>query len=253
MSWTLGEIYRHPVKSLGEEALDEARLEAGRPVPWDRAWAICHGSAEWDEAAPRWLPPRNFVNQTHVPRLAQIAVSFDEDAGLLTLRHPERPDITAAPGTPQGDAALTEWIAPLTEGTPRQGPFRVCRAPGIQFTDFEDTHVSIGSIASRRALEEIAGTRLEPIRFRMNLWLEGLAPWQELEFVGREIEVGAGRLRVVARDARCNATAASPATGARDVPVPALLKQHLGHTDFGIYAQVIAGGVLRRGDPARLV
>ncbi len=253
MSWTLAEIYRHPVKSLGEEPLDEVALEPGRPVPWDRAWAICHGASDWDEAAPQWLPPRNFVNQTHVPRLAQIVVSFDADAGLLTLRHPDRQELAVAPGTVEGDSALTQWMAPLTEGTARQGPFRVCRAPGIQFTDFEDTHVSIGSIASRRALEEIAGAPLEPIRFRMNLWLDGLAPWGELELVGREIEVGAARLRIVARDARCNATAANPATGARDVPVPAILKTHLGHTDFGVYAQVATGGRVRRGDPARPV
>jgi uncharacterized protein YcbX len=253
MNWTLRELYRHPVKSLGEEACAVLRLEPGRPVPWDRAWAIGHAAGEWDEAAPQWLGPRNFVNQTHVPRLAQIAAAFDEASGLLRLSHPDRPDLAIRPGTAASDAALTEWVAPLTEGTTRQGPFRVCRADGIQFTDFDYSHVSIGSIASRRALEEIAGHALEPIRFRMNLWLEGLAPWEELDLVDREIAIGDARLCVVARVTRCNATTANPATGVRDVPVPALLKRHLGHSDFGVYAQVTAGGAVRGGDTARLV
>jgi uncharacterized protein YcbX len=248
MSWTVAEIYRHPVKSLGEEALDAVALEAGRPVPWDRVWAVRHGQAEWTGG---WAPSGTFVNQTHVPRLAQIKVAFDEGSGLLTLRHPDRPDLAVEPGTAEGAAALTEWVAPLTEGTPRQGPFGVCRAQGVQFTDFEETHVSIGSVASRRALEEIAGLALEPIRFRMNIWLDGLEPWEDLELVGREIEVGAARLRVIARDARCNATAANPETGQRDAPVPALLKRTFGHMDFGVYAQVLAGGRVARGDAAR--
>jgi uncharacterized protein YcbX len=143
-------------------------------------------------------------------------------------------------------------VAPLTDGTVRQGPFSVCAAPGIQFTDFEETHVSIASVPSRRALEELAGRPLEPIRFRMNLWLDGLEPWEDLDLVGREIEIGPARLRIIRRDARCNATAANPSTGARDVPVPALLKKTFGHTDFGIYAQVVRGGTVRRGDAARL-
>ncbi len=55
------------------------------------------------------------------------------------------------------------------------------------------------------------------------------------------------------RCVRCNATTANPATGKRDVQVPALLKQRFGHVDFGIYAQVVRGGTVRRGDAARVV
>jgi hypothetical protein len=36
------------------------------------------------------------------------------------------------------------------------------------------------------------------------------------------------------------------------VPVPTLLRRHLGHMDFGINAQVVEGGTVRRGDAARL-
>ena len=251
MTWTLAEIYRHPVKSLGEEALDAVELTPGQPLPWDRSWAITHGGTRWRPGRSPWEDQGNFVNQTHAPRLAQITVAFAEGAGRLTLRHPDRPELTVTPGSADDDAALTGWVAPLLDGTPRQGPYAVCRAP-VAFTDFEETHVSIGSLSSRRALEETAGRPLEPIRFRMNLWLDGLAPGEDLDLVGREIEVGEARLKVIARDKRCNATAASPVSGERDVPVPALLKRTFGHMDFGIYAQVVRGGTVRRGDAARL-
>jgi len=108
MTWSLAEIYRHPVKSLGEEALDEVRLEAGKPVPWDRAWAIAHGRTDWSGEEPKWAIPGNFINQTHVPRLVQISVSFDEATGTLSLSHPDRPDLQIRPGTTEGNAALTD-------------------------------------------------------------------------------------------------------------------------------------------------
>lgn len=250
MTWTLGEIYRHPVKSLGEEALDSVRLTTGQTMPFDRAWAIAHGRNEWDDAAPAWLAPGHLVNQTHVPKLAQIETGFNEATGMLTLRHPDLPFLRIQPGTPEGDAALTEWIAPLADNA-RPGPYRVCAAPGVAFTDFEETHLSIASTRSRAILEQICGQNFESIRFRMNLWLDGMDPWAEFDLVGREIEIGAVRLHVIDRCQRCNATNASPETGQRDAKIPSTLRKRYGHMDFGVYAQVISSGEIRLGDYAR--
>lgn len=246
---TLTELYRHPVKSLGEESLDATTLTAGQPVPYDRRWAIAHGKTEWTRENPVWGVPGNFVNQTHVPRLAQIRVAFDDATGTVSLSHPDRPALSVRPEEPADQAALTDWIAPLTEGTTRQGPFGLCAAPGVAFTDFEDTHISIASITSRTALEEMAGQPLEPIRFRMNLWIDGWAPWAEMDLTtGTELTVGGARLRIIDRCERCNATNANPSTGARDTQIPALLHKAFGHRDFGIYAKVVEGGEIRRGD-----
>ena len=85
----------------------------------------------------------------------------------------------------------------------------------------------------------------------MNIWLEGMDPWEEFDLVGREIEIGAVRLKVIERCTRCNATNASPESGKRDAQIPATLKQRYGHMDFGVYAQVVSGGEIRLGDYAR--
>jgi uncharacterized protein len=252
MTWRLAEIYRHPVKSLGEEALGEVRLEAGRPLPHDRAWAIAHGGAAWDPERSGWLPCGNFVTQRHVTALARTRIAWDGDRQLLSLSHPDRPDLLVDPDAPEGAEALTAWIAPLA-GARQPGPYRLARLADGAFTDGEHCHVSIASTSSRRALAEIADQPLEPIRFRMNLWLDGLAAWDELDLVGREIAIGGARLRIVSRCERCRATTANPATGESDVPVPTLLRRHLGHMDFGVNAQVVAGGGVRTGDAARLV
>lgn len=248
--WSLAHLFRHPVKGLGEEALDSVDLAKGKPFPWDRRWAVAHGNAP---AVTGWAPPKTFVNQNRVSRLAQINVRFNPRNHLLELTHPDAPDLSIQPGTPDGDDALAEWIEPLVEGTVLSGPFLIYAQPDGAFTDFEETDISIGSEASRRALGEIAGSELAHIRFRMNLWLEGLAPWEEFDLVGREVEVGSARLKIIERVKRCAATTANPASGQRDVQIPALLHEKFGHMDFGIYAQVVQSGTVRTGDTARLV
>ncbi len=251
MSWRLAEIYRHPVKSLGEEPLDEVRLEPGRPLPYDRAWAVAHAGSDWDAERARMaaLPATSSPSATS-PRWRGRGPRWD-CGRRLRLRSRTRTGRTFR-STPTNRAAprpLTGWIAPLAE--PRQpGPYRLARLAEGAFTDGEETATSRSPrTASRQALAEIAGQPLEPIRFRMNLWLDGPAPWGELDMVGREIAIGAARLRVVSRCERCRATTANPSTGESDVPVPTLLRRHLGHTDFGVNAQVVAAAVCAGATP----
>ena len=81
MQGTVAAIYRHPVKSLGEEPLEAVSLTAGKHLPWDRVWAIAHGGSLFSEEKPEWVRARSFVTQTFVPRLAQISIRYDEAAG----------------------------------------------------------------------------------------------------------------------------------------------------------------------------
>jgi uncharacterized protein YcbX len=66
----------------------------------------------------------------------------------------------------------------------------------------------------------------------------------------REIAVGPQtRLHVFKRIVRCAATQVDPSTGVRDIDVPAVLRQIVGHIDCGIYAEVSTGGSIAVGDP----
>ena len=105
--WTLAHIFRHPVKSVGEEALEQADLSSGKAMPFDRRWAIAHGNAD---AISGWAPSKHFVRQSQVPRLAQIKASFLPESHTLTLSHPDLPDVSLRPGSVDGDDALSEWI-----------------------------------------------------------------------------------------------------------------------------------------------
>ncbi len=247
----LSGIYRHPLKGVGCEPMGDVDLNKGKGIAYDRRWAIAHGEAD---IVSGWAGPRTFVTQTFVPRLVQTRLKFTQRSHWLELSHPDRPDLGIQIGTPDGDDALCEWIEPLTAGTLRATPpFLVYAMHDGGFTDFEDTHISIGSDASLRALGEKAGTALQHERFRMNLWIDGVPPYAELDWVDREIEIGEARLAIIGRDKRCAATTANPKTGHSDVQVPKLLHAEFGHMDFGVYAQVVKTGPVRVGDPVRVL
>ena len=53
---------------------------------------------------------------------------------------------------------------------------------------------------------------------------------------------------MVKRIVRCAATEVDPDTGIRDLAIPRTIMETYGHTDCGVYAEVIEGGEIAVGD-----
>lgn len=252
MAATLARIWRHPVKSLGAEALEGVTLEAGRAMPHDRRWAVAHASGRWDPEHPVWMECGNFLRVARVPALAQVAARLDADTGTLTLSHPDAPELVARPDAPEGAAAVCQWAEALA-GDQRPGPYRLAQVPGTALGDTDDPAVSIASLSSLRALGERLGQRLDPRRFRANLWIDGLVPWEEEDWPGRVVSIGAVRVRVIEQIERCRATEASPQSGRRDLATLSTLDEARGARTFGVYAEVLNDGRLGVGDAVEVV
>jgi len=236
-------IWRHPIKSHGREALEAVTLTPGTTMPGDRVWAVAHEASQADGA--QWEPCANFSRGAKAPGLMGIAARFDEDAGTVTLTHPERPEITLDPD--REGARLVDWTKPLMPAD-RAASARVVRVPGRGMTDTDYPSVSIGNMATHRAISQKLGRDLSPIRWRINIWLDGLAPWEEFDWVGREIRIGALRFAIREPITRCMATTANPETGKRDTDTLGILNTW-GHQDMGVYGEVIDGGSLTLSDP----
>ena len=114
------------------------------------------------------------------------------------------------------------------------------RAPGHSFSDVAAKCVHIVNLATVRELERVVGRPVDPLRFRANFYLEGRRALGRVQ-VARQ---GASRHRPGApfprspARVRCEATNVDPASGARDMAIPAHLMRTWGHPDFGVYAKV---------------
>lgn len=246
MTATVAGLIRHPIKSLGREEVDAVTLVEGQTMPWDRTWAVAHETSQAD--GTEWARCMNFLRVAASPKLAAVTAALSPDGEQLTLRHPERPDLTLAPDSES--ARLTAWAAPLVaEG--RSAPTGLVRVPGRGMTDSAFPSVSIANHASHRAVGQKIGADLSIHRWRSNIWLDGLAPWEEFEWLGREVRIGGAVLRIEERAARCLNVQANPETGRRDLDVLAALDSW-GHQDFSVLATVTQGGEVRVGDAAAL-
>jgi len=240
MTATVRQMWRHPIKGIGAEPLTEVRLETGGPMPLDRAWAVLTGTSE-DTGA--WQPCRNFARGCFGPEL--MAITAETQGNQITLRHPKQGEITLDPAT--DGARLVEWLLPLYP-TERPQPHTLIKAPAGGMADADFSAVAILSLTSLKALGDALGQELDPRRFRGNLWIDGTAPFEEFDWVGRELKIGTARLEVVDRITRCRATETNPETGARDANTLKALREHWGHTDFGIRARVLSDGDIALSD-----
>ena len=250
MTARVARIRRHPIKAIGGEDLGRVRLDAARRLPGDRIWALLTEGGE-RHAGPldrptRWLPKSCFLRGAASAALQAVQGGWGEGAadGPIRLTHPDLPDLVFDPAT-EG-ARLADWVAPLWP-TDKPAPTRLVQGP-TGWTDVAQPWVSILSLSSLRDLETRLGQPLGIARWRANLWLDGWEAYRERDLVGHVLTIGGVELRVTEPIDRCAATSADTDTGRIDIDMPEALKAQFGHSDFGIYAEVVTGGEIALGD-----
>ena len=253
-------LYRYPVKSACGQLLENATLEA-TGLAHDREWMIVDHRGV-------------FVTQREQPRLALLRVTLHESGGVpmgLTLDAPDAPALHlpladfSQPRTVRvwrdevqaldaGDAAA-RWMSAWLGAT-----FRLVRfAPGnrrlssMEWTQgvpapnqFSDGYpILVLSRASIADLSRRVGTDLPVNRFRPNLLLEGLQPYDEDRI--QELRCGDVQLRLVKPCERCAITTTDQERGERSGDEPLRTLRGYRHDRalqgvlFGQNAIVIAG------------
>lgn len=240
-------LYRYPVKGLTAEALDRVTLEAGATLPFDRAYAIENGPGPFDPAEPKHLPKIHFLMLMRNEQLASLRATFTDATHALTITRDGEDiahgDLRNATGRQAIEAALQNLFGPGLRGAPR-----IVSAKGHSFSDVAAKCLHIINLESVRALEKALAVKINPLRFRPNVIVDGWPAWSEFECVGQVVTAGAATLEVFKRTERCAATNVDPETGIRDLKIPSFLSRTFGHTDFGVYARVASSGTIAPGD-----
>ena len=274
---TVKALWRYPVKSMAGTKLDEAPVTEGG-ILGDRAYAVI------DRASGR-------VGSAKTPKkwagLMALAAEFVRPPEVGAPLPPVRiawPDGSAVASDGGGaDARLSETLGrPVTLTTERP------EAPSLERLDplaAEETIVDIGELMmagrfsdyaalhlmTTATMARLAELRPESIfnarRFRPNVTIatpEGETGFVENDWVGRELAIGGEvRLRISDPTPRCSIPTLAQRDLAKDprvlrtivehntLPVPVLDGEAL--PCAGVYAFVIQGGLVKRGDPVRVM
>ncbi len=258
---TIDALWRHPIKGFTAEPVADALLCPDDFFPFDRVYAFEVGPSGFDADAPRTISKMKFAVLARFPAVARLQTRYDEVSETF--------DVSDARGrhafdlsSPAGRHALARHIETVLadheeDYDPVRQPLNLLRAPAFEhvqghfrFTDSGKGFVSFLNLNSLRDVGQRIGADLDPLRLRANIWVEGLAAFEDHDWVGRHIRIGEDgpELEVLKPIVRCVATHVNPDTAERDVDLCTALWEHYGHRDCGIYARIVKGGTARPGD-----
>ncbi len=242
----VSKIYRYPIKGMSAQPLSNVALEAEKPFPHDRIFALARPGAPIDRSDPKWAKKGLFVMLMLDENLARVNTYLDLDSLHLTVKQGNQ-QVAAAQLTDETHRTRIEnFVWQLLPTLP--APPTLVRSSGGHFMDKPDNVISLINLATVRALEAQWAVDIDPLRFRANIYIDGARPWEEFDWVGSEIRIGSTIFAVDRKNGRCGATNVNPATGRRDLDIPGSLRAAFGHKNLGVYLVVRDGGQIAIGD-----
>jgi GntR family transcriptional regulator / MocR family aminotransferase len=239
-------LYRYPIKGLSAQPLTRVALGAGKPFPSDRIFALARPGAPIDSEDPKWAKKGLFVMLMLDENLAQVTTALDLDTMRLTITEGNR-QLACAQLDDEADRARIESLFwRLLPSLP--GPPVLVRSRAGHFMDKPDNVISLINLATLRSLQQQWGVEIDPLRFRANVYIDGAQPWEEFDWVGKEIRIGDAAFAVDRKNGRCGATNVNPTTARRDLDIPSSLRATFGHKNLGVYLIVRDGGEVAVGD-----
>jgi len=254
-------LYRYPVKGLTPESMTSLAVGADGRVVGDRVLGV--RLADNPAAADEWSPKAGMLVLMNTPALARLQVQYDHSQRRLRIALDGA--VLADEGLdPAGRgrlaAALADYALPMDESPLRDHPERLplrIVGDGVtgRFQDNPNGQVTLHSRASLTALAQAFGDgTFDERRFRSNLVIDGVAPWEEQTWVGRTLSVGTALFAVDHPSVRCLATHANPTTGERDRQVMTTLTHAFNQEKptFAVHLRVEQPGEVRIGDRVEL-
>lgn len=246
------ELYRYPVKGMSAQGVEQMQLSLEHGLAGDRCIAIGRKPGVLNPDEPEARAKSFFLMLMRDEKLALLDTYFDKESNRWTIRKDGETLIDADLAQPNDvqrvEAFFAEYLADA-----KLDP-ELIQTEDHKFTDISVVSeekaraVSLINLNSVKALGEAIRETVDPMRFRANIYFDGVPAWEEFQWLDKNLEIGSCTLEVVMRTRRCAATQVNPKTGERDINVPAKLKEHFGHTDLGIYAEVISSGTIKIGD-----
>ncbi|MCI0464212.1 MAG: MOSC domain-containing protein [Gemmataceae bacterium] len=263
----VGALWRYPVKSMQGEELNASPVTE-RGLLGDRAYALVNpadGKVVSGKNPRKW--PNLFDFRAAFPQAPRPGAA--PPAVRITLPGGDTLD-SDQPGCDEALSAAVGWPVKLSVAAPDK-PFLEEYWPGIDgllfretvtdepmppgtFFDLATVHLLTTAVLDRLRQLYPAG-RFEPRRFRPNVIINtpaGQAGFVEDAWVGRTLALGAEvRLEVTALCARCVMTTLAQADLPADLGILRTAARENKAT-VGVYARVLRGGRVRRGDSVRL-
>ena len=257
MSAKITSINYCPVKSVSFQSVKNCKIKKNIGIIGDRIFAFAKDldieQAKLFEKSPeerkgKWNKVLTLKNS---PALNKYNFIFKDEKLTLTLKDKEILSIDINQSSER--EALSNKISEL-ESSLKQ-PIALMKNDDFPFFDTSiskkigfTNSISLLNIQSIIDFENKVNNKVEPSIFRGNIYIDGVKPWVEREWLGKVITINKINFKVEKNIPRCVAINLKPKTDDNSVDLLQLLKKTYNHFDMGIYLTALDDGEISVGN-----
>jgi len=224
-----------PVKSISFTEVKNLKIIENKGIENDRIFAFVQNQ---DQSKIKLLinnpdsrKLNNFVTLKNSPELNKYNFTFIDNK--LILRENKKEILSINPYSTDQQTIISKKIRDLIHKEKKidfiidkKNPF---------FDTMPNNSISLININSINHFENKIFTKIEFERFRGNIYVNNLNPWEERSWVGKTIKINNINFFVTSEIPRCSATNLKPNTDNQTLNLPNMLKKTYNHINMGVY------------------
>ena len=241
-------LFYSPVKSISFIESQTLNVLKDKGVDRDRIFAFVQNmdSSKIKNLIedPKLRKLNNFITLKNTPELNKYNFTYIKDK--LTLKKQNKIIISINPLFENEKKKLFEKISQIIIKDKtinflmdEKNPF---------FDTMPDNSISLINKKSINDFSKKISTDIEFKRFRANIYIDGLAAWEERNWIGKTIKINNVDFVVSDEISRCSATNLKPSTDIVTINLPNELKKTYDHINMGLYLVPQQNGVISKED-----
>ena len=262
MNATISSINYCPVKSVSFQTIEKCEIKKDVGIIGDRIFAFAKDldldKAQLFEKSPeerkgKWNKVLTLKNS---PVLNKYNFLFKENKLTLTFKDKEILTINASELSER--QLLSNKILELENSLKK--PIVLMKNEKLPFFDTSISNkvdfvhsVSLLNIQSINDFQKKIDKKVEISRFRGNICIDGIKPWEEREWMGKTIKINNISFKVEKNIPRCVAINLKPATDDNSLNLLQSLKKNYKHFEMGIYLTALDDGEINLGDKVKII
>tara|TARA_Y100000992_G_scaffold296831_1_gene259581 strand:+ start:165 stop:926 length:762 start_codon:yes stop_codon:yes gene_type:complete len=242
------QLFYSPVKSLSFSPINKLEILNNIGIKFDRNFAF---TRDLDDNKINHLMQNpldrkiiNFLSLKHFPELNMY--NFDFNNGFLYLK--KNNNIILITDI-KNEAEINILCEKMQELIPKIKRIRLLQDPMNPFFDtMPSKTISLINLNSIRDFEKKLSKKIEFQRFRGNIYVDGLNPWDERNLINKTLIINNLKFKVTKEIPRCVATNIRPNSSEINLSIPISLKQFYNHINLGVYLIPLNDGNIKSND-----
>ncbi len=242
------QLFYSPVKSLSFSPINKLEILNNIGIKFDRNFAFTRDldDNKINHVMQNPLDRKivNFLSLKHFPELNMY--NFDFNNGFLYLK--KNNNIILITDI-KNEAEINILCEKMQELIPKIKRIRLLQDPMNPFFDtMPSKTISLINLNSIRDFEKKLSKKIEFQRFRGNIYVDGLNPWDERSLINKTLIINNLKFKVTKEIPRCVATNIRPNSSEINLSIPISLKQFYNHINLGVYLIPLNDGNIKTND-----